>query len=259
LGANNASATFGGVIRNTTGTLSLVKTGSGTQTLSGVNTYTGSTTVSQGTLVLEGGSLASPVTVSAGASLGFTLGSPTTSTSTFDLSAGTIKITGSATLASYDLITSSAGITGTPQLDSPVAGYELKVEGNTLKLVQAGYASWAALNGASVNLNEDHDGDGVPNGVEYFLGGTSGNTTGHTALPGVINNSGTLSVTWVMGSGYAGVYGTDFTVETSDSLSGAWNTETLGGTVTVTGSNVTYTFPVPLGTKKFARLKVTGP
>jgi autotransporter-associated beta strand protein len=259
LGANNASATFSGVIRNTTGELALVKTGSGTQTLSGGNTFTGSTTVSQGTLALEGGSLASPVTVAAGASLGFTLGSPTTSTSTFDLSAGTIKITGSPTLASYDLITSSAGITGTPQLDSPVAGYELKVEGNTLKLVQAGYASWAALNGAGVNLNDDHDGDGVPNGVEYFLGGTSGNTTGHTALPGVVNNSGTLSVTWLMGSGYAGVYGTDFTVETSDSLSGAWNTESVGGTVTVTGSNVTYTFPAPLGAKKFARLKVTGP
>jgi autotransporter-associated beta strand protein len=259
LGGNNATATFSGVIRNTSGELALVKTGTGTQTLSGANTYTGSTTVSQGTLALVGGSLASPVTVAAGASLGFTLGSPMTSTSTFDLSAGTIKITGSPTLASYDLITSSAGITGTPQLDSPVAGYELKVEGNTLKLVQAGYASWAALNGAGVNLNDDHDGDGVPNGVEYFLGGTSGNTTGHTALPGIVNNSGTLSITWVMGSGYAGVYGTDFSVETSDSLTGAWNTESVGGTVAVSGSNVTYTFPAPLGVKKFARLKVTGP
>ncbi|MFY7817860.1 MAG: beta strand repeat-containing protein [Akkermansiaceae bacterium] len=259
IGENNATASFSGVIQNSSGDLTLVKTGTGTQTLSGANTYTGTTTVSAGTLALVGGSQASAVTVNAGASLGFTLGSPTTSVSTFDLSAGTIKISGSPTLPSYDLITSSAGITGTPQLDSPVPGYELKVEGNSLKLVQAGYASWAALNGAGANLNDDHDADGVPNGVEYFVGGTSGNTTGFTALPGVVNNAGTLTVTWVMGAGYAGVYGTDFTVETSETLEGAWITQSSPGTVTITGSNVTYTFPAPLGTKKFARLKVTGP
>ena len=32
-GNNNASSTFGGVLENTTGTLSLIKTGSGTLTL----------------------------------------------------------------------------------------------------------------------------------------------------------------------------------------------------------------------------------
>jgi hypothetical protein len=62
-----------------------------------------------------------------------------------------------------------------------------------------------------------------------------------------------------MGSGYAGVYGSNFTVETSDTLTGTWTTESLGVTVTVTGSNVKYTFPTPLGSKRFARLKVTGP
>lgn len=126
-------------------------------------------------------------------------------------------------------------------------------------LEQAGYSSWAALNSAGANLNDDHDNDGVANGVEYFLGGPTGNTTGFTALPGVTNTGGTLTVTWVMGSGYAGVYGTDFTVETSDTLTGIWTTETSGVNVVVSGSNVTYTFPAPLGTKKFARLKVTGP
>jgi autotransporter-associated beta strand protein len=259
IGNAGGTGLFDGVISDGAGTVVLTKIGTGTLALTGNNTYTGATSVNAGTLELIGGSQASPVSVSTGASLGFTLGSPTTSTSTFNFSAGTIKITGSPTAISYTLITGSAGITGTPVLNAPITGYELKVVGTSLLLVKQGYVSWAGVNGAGPNLNDDHDNDGVANGVEYFLGGPNGNTTGFTALPGVTNTAGTLSVTWVMGSGYAGVYDTDFTVETSDTLTGTWNTETLGVTVTVTGSNVTYTFPTPLGTKKFARLKVTGP
>ena len=60
-------------------------------------------------------------------------------------------------------------------------------------------------------------------------------------------------------SSQPGTYGTDFRVETSDTLTGAWIAETLGGTVTISGNSITYTFPSLLGTKKFARLRVTGP
>jgi hypothetical protein len=104
--------------------------------------------------------------------LGFAVGSPTTSTATFDLSAGTIKISGAPTEASYTLIASSAGITGTPVLDAPLGGYGLQVEGGTvLKLVKLGYAAWAATNAPTGGPNDDYDGDGVSNGVEYVLGG----------------------------------------------------------------------------------------
>ena len=237
-------------------TSALTKTGPGTLILSAANTYTGATTVSQGTLALVGGSQASLVTVSAGASLGFTLGSPTTSTSSFNLTAGTIKITGTPTLPSYTLITSSAGITGTPTLDTPLTGYTLQVSGNSLKLV-ASFAAWQAANHTSGGLNEDHDNDGVPNGIEYFLGGRT-DTTGFTALPGVTHTAGILSVTWTKGSGYAGIYSTDYAVETSATLNGGWQVETLGGGhVTDAPGYVTYTFPA--GTRNFARLKVTGP
>lgn len=259
--SNGNTITINQALLNFTGatTASLTKSGTGTLRLTGANTYSGATSVTVGTLELVGGSQVSSITVSAGASLGFVIGSPTLSAGTFSLSAGKIKITGTPTLNSHDLITSSAGITGTPVLDTPVPGYELKVDGTSLKLVKQGYAAWAGANGAGTNLNDDHDNDGVANGVEYFLGGPSGTTTGFTALPGVTNTAGTLSVTWVMGAGYAGVHGTDFTVETSDTLTGTWNTESSPGTVTISGSNVTYTFPAPLGTKRFARLKVTGP
>jgi autotransporter-associated beta strand protein len=153
-------------------TATLTKNGSGILRLTAANTYAGATTVTAGTLELVGGSQASAITVNPGASLGFILGSPTTSTNAFNLSAGTIKITGTPTLASYDLITSSTAITGTPVLDAPISGYELKVDGSSLKLVKAGYASWAAINAIGSAPNLDKDSDGVTNAVEYVLGGT---------------------------------------------------------------------------------------
>jgi autotransporter-associated beta strand protein len=52
VGDGDASATFSGVIGNTAGSLSLVKIGTGVQTLASTNTYSGSTTVQQGTLQL---------------------------------------------------------------------------------------------------------------------------------------------------------------------------------------------------------------
>jgi hypothetical protein len=121
------------------------------------------------------------------------------------------------------------------------------------------FAAWQSANGATgQTLADDHDKDGVPNGIEWFLKG-SNNSSGFTALPGVSNTGGALSVTWIKDSGYTGNYGTHFVVETSDSLTGAWAAEPSPGTVTLTGNEVKYTFPAPLGAKKFARLKVTGP
>ncbi|MFO1491164.1 MAG: autotransporter-associated beta strand repeat-containing protein, partial [Kiritimatiellia bacterium] len=60
LGAGNATSTFAGVIQNGSGTMTLVKSGTGTFTVTGVNTYTGGTTVSGGTFEIGGaGSLGS--------------------------------------------------------------------------------------------------------------------------------------------------------------------------------------------------------
>jgi autotransporter-associated beta strand protein len=58
VGGNNGSGTFGGVIQNTVGTLSLAKTGSGTEILTGANTYSGTTTFNGG--FLNAGSADSP-------------------------------------------------------------------------------------------------------------------------------------------------------------------------------------------------------
>jgi hypothetical protein len=77
-------------------------------------------------------------------------------------------------------------------------------------------------------------------------------------MPGVANDSGTLSVTWTKSNNYPGTYGSNFWVETSDNLTSDWTMETVGGNVTLTGNNITYTFPAG-GAAKFARLKVIGP
>ncbi|MGA4579766.1 autotransporter-associated beta strand repeat-containing protein [Limisphaera sp. VF-2] len=70
VGDNDQSATFGGLIQDGSGQLSLVKIGAGVQTLTGVCTYSGETVVREGTLALAGsGSIANTalLTVEAGA------------------------------------------------------------------------------------------------------------------------------------------------------------------------------------------------
>ena len=167
----------------------------------------------------------------------------------------------------YKLITSS-GIIGSldpANLTGTVGGFEaeLRITDNDLELSiggegPSGFAVWQAANSTTGEIGEDHDGDGVANGVEFFLGGDA-NTTGFTALPGVTETAEGLRVTWTKAAGYTGAYGTDFVVETSATLTGTWDAEELGVTVTIDGNEVTYTFPAPLGARKFVRLKVTGP
>jgi autotransporter-associated beta strand protein len=62
VGSGNGSGSFSGVIQNGAGTVSLAKTGTGTQTLSGSNLYTGATAGNNGTLVING-SVTNNVTV----------------------------------------------------------------------------------------------------------------------------------------------------------------------------------------------------
>lgn len=247
------------------GKLAITKTGTGKWVLSGTNTYTGNTSVQTGTLALVGGSQASAITVDSGATLGFTVGSATTSTSTVTFSGATAKVAVTGTPAAATLMTATA-ITGTPVLDPAIPGFELAIEGGgtllNLKAVAPAnnYNTWATTNGVSGQLiHLDHDNDGVSNGVEYFIGGPTGDTTGFTPLPSVTTAAGIRSITWTKAATYTGAYGSDYFVETSSTLAGgSWTTEASPGTVTVSGNNVTYTFPAgPV--KNFARLSVTGP
>jgi len=93
LGDNNATGnTFSGILRNTTGSLSLVKIGTGTQTLSGASTYTGDTIISNGTLSVSsaqtgGGAFA----VRDGATLDVARNATTTALAVSSLTLGSIN------------------------------------------------------------------------------------------------------------------------------------------------------------------------
>ena len=233
-----------------TGTGGLTKRDAGTWILTGTNTYTGDTTVMDGVFTVSGTSIANgnKLIINGGkvASTGIEIVN-TLFFGTTQQVAGTWGATGSG--ATYIDDTRFSGLAG-------------------VVIVNTGpptYASWTSTNGVVGQAADlDHDNDGVPNGVEYFIGGPTGNTTGFTSLPGVTTTMGSLSVTWTKAASYTGTYGTDFFVETSTTLeAGSWTTEVVspnsGFTVVVSGNNVTFTFPAAGPAKKFARLKVTGP
>jgi autotransporter-associated beta strand protein len=247
-GTGSVNSIAGAIVNGTRVTGNVIKTGTSTWTLSGLNTYTGDTTVNNGVLAVTGNSIPDAGKLLINGS-------------------GIVNLTGTETVAALDF-------DGNPQPNGNYSASSVPPGatitpasfsgGGTLTVgapPAAGYSAWASLNGAGPNLNDDHDNDGVDNGVEYFIGGPTGNTTGFTPLPGVTNTGGTLSVTWTKAAGYTGTYGTDFVVQTSSTLSGTWTNEILspdpGFSVVITGNDVKYTFPA--GTKNFARLKVTGP
>ena len=267
-----------------TSTGGLRKSGAGTLTLAGPNNYAGTTEIVAGTLALGANDVlpASPVSLAAA-----TLDAATRSDSTGSLALtggaaaihlgsgaalafadssavawpGTLSLTGTfVSGASLRFGTTASGLTAIQlgKISAPgFAGFTLNGSGYLVGTPANSFASWQSANGTAGDFDQDHDFDGVPNGIEYFLGGIS-NTTGPTALPGLVPAAGTYSVTWIKSGNYPGTYPAHFAVETATSLAGPWSGETLGANVVITGNEVKYTFPAG-GTRRFARLRVTGP
>jgi autotransporter-associated beta strand protein len=262
--------TYSGNARLATG-MYLTKTGPGTQVLSGANDYTGATSVNEGTLALVGGSHKSPITVATGASLGFTLGSPSTSTAALNLTNGTVKITGAVdNVSDYKLMTAST-ISGTPALDSPITDYQLqKLAGDTeLWLVHTGaatpYTTWASTNAPTGNPDDDYDGDGVSNAVEFVLGGLA-TTNDLGKLPTLATNGTNMTFTFTRAQSSIAA-STLVTIEVGTNLS-TWptsyavpDTAIAGPPVAVVDNldgtdTVTLTVAQAPDAAKFARLKV---
>jgi autotransporter-associated beta strand protein len=97
-----------------------------------------------------------------------------------------------------------------------------------------GYAAWQAANAPGQTVDQDHDADGVDNGIEYFMG-ESGSS--FTACP-VLNSAN--KITWPMAANYTGVYGTDFVIQTSADLT-SWSGVNQGDVSIIAGISLTYT------------------
>ena len=236
-GSNTGSNTIGGAIVDNIGTsggkVSLVKSDTGTWVLNGPNTYSGSTSVNEGTLALVGASFTSRITVAAGARLGFTPGSPVTSTSSLNLTNGAVRLIGTVEGdADVLLMTATGGITGTPVLDPPVPGYELQVQNDGTELVLAhlddssSFAIWSG--GAAPDA--DSNGDGVPNAIAWALGATSPLSNARNLLPtwDPTSDPDYLVFTFDRSDAVAADPHTDLTVESSSDLV-TWTTAVHDG------------------------------
>lgn len=203
--------------------------------------YSGNTTVNGGILSLGADNSSNNASTVSIAATGATLNLDFASTDTVDKlfiggvqqPAGVYEAVGNAGSG-----TEIAQITGTGTLtvtSSPVAGY----------------SAWQTANAPGQTVDQDHDNDGVDNGIEYFMG-LSG--TAFTSTPGIVADS----ITWPMGATYSGTYGVDYVIQTSSDLN-IWSPASVGagpGTVAVNpGTSVVFTMPAPAG-QLFVRLLV---
>lgn len=117
-------------------------------------------------------------------------------------------------------------------------GYQLQprdpadvTEGTT----PTGFGGWLAANDPSGTISGDHDGDGVPNGVEYFFGLT-GNA--FTPNPAMVNGK----ITWPT----ANVPDLEYAVQISTTLAAnSWEDVPAGSLDLTVPGFISYTPPVP--------------
>lgn len=257
------------IVANTSGGMTF--TGNAVTTLGGVNKYTGDTSIDSGTTVV----------VAAGAEI--SVGPTANGVSSRITGAGTISIDGKlrvdasgadiadgnswtvvdVTTPVYNAVTFGVSIAGvldlTPQGDGVT---HVGVDGNntwtfsettgvlSLSVAAGGYATWADANLGGQSDDQDYNGDGVQNGIAYFM-----NDTGIISLPGIVGGS----ITWTNGGNIdADQYGTEFVVQTSTNLT-VWSDVPVGELTTNTdgpGGELEYTLPTGMD-EFFVRLKVT--
>ncbi|MCW1923878.1 autotransporter-associated beta strand repeat-containing protein [Luteolibacter arcticus] len=286
LRANNASGSATG-----TNTVTVKSTG----TLGGTGGVSGAVVLESGGTLAPGESIESLATGDLALPVGAILAAEINSSGT--PSADVVNVTGNVTLGGTLAVTDIAGTPAAITLGTKLTlitysgtlggtfsglaeGATFTVGLNAFKIryadsaavtleavtVGGGYSSWASTNAPAQTANQDFDGDGVANGVEYVLGGLA-TTNDLSKLPtvsvangdlvftflrdqdsktpdtSVVIDVGTTLVTWPL----------NFTVgnNTAGSTIGVTVTDNLNGTDTVK-----LTVAQAPDAKKFARLRV---
>ena len=170
-------------------------------------------------------------------------------TGDLDLSGSTLVVQTSGagfTQPSYVIAECTGVLTGLPTAPS---GYSVSASGSQVVLAAAaGYDAWKAANAGGQGPELDFDGDGVPNGVEYFMGET-GST--FTANPVPANGK----VTWPRDTANSI---TSFKVQISETLApGDWTDITPPHASIDESVPGEVSFTLPTGAvRKFCRLVV---
>lgn len=176
---------------------------------------------------------------------------------TFDASStiACSTLSGGATETAYVIASYTGTLAGTPQVTGIPAGYALDLATpNQVRIVESagGYSDWATQWAGGQGIDLDFDGDGVANGIEYFMGQTGSSFTPRPSMTG-------NTVSWIKGASYAGTYGVDYWIETSSTLGiGSWTVVPSNDPNLNNGSPLQFTLPAG-SSKAFTRLVVTGP
>ena len=298
--ASGGTFTLADVIANTTstggGAVGLKKLGDNTLILSNANTYSGPTIVNDGTLAVTGslgatavsvaggtlagnGDFGGNVTIAAGATHSLAVASTTAGqdtsaiTGTLAMAESTLNLSSSVTPAAgiYLLATATVGITGFPNFINfngirGTVSVDPTSTPKRLLLTVTPYQAWAATNSFTGAPVEDFDNDGVPNAIEFVLGGDK-NTKDLGKLPTVATSGTNIHFSFVRdrdsidpGVSIAIEVGTNLTTWSDVFTVGADTASSSTGiTVTDHGNGtdvVTLIIPQALDTQKFGRLKV---
>jgi len=268
VGVDHGSGTFGGTITNTQSLLTLVKTGSGTQTFSGANSYTGNTTVENGTLnIASSGSLRfRPTTYGQTNSLGGSVSASLSYLGTVDLDLSAADTTDgnlwnivnlssfggpiatlnpvavTSTFGSFSETTTGSGIW---ELTTPGAKWTFDEAYGTLfyQITATDYDTWAASFGLVGGPDGDDDNDGLTNFEEYAFGliPNSGASVNPIAVP-LDNSTRTFSYTRRATPASTGL---SYSVWFSTDLAG-WTEDTAATEGTPSLSGEVETVPVTL-------------
>jgi autotransporter-associated beta strand protein len=241
-----ATGALGGIgtIARTVNAAGIIAPGSGTGTL------TASAATITGTLAVEvNGASADQLAV----------------TGNLDITGATLDVSllgGGFTQPSYVIATYGGTLTGTFAMVTP--GYSVTYGSGQIVLQQqttTGFDTWATFKGIT-GFDTDSDGDGIPNGIEFVIGGEPAPGAGSNSaalLPQASYDKPTGDLVFVFRRTSESAY-LNPAVEYSTTLIGTWNPAAAGTVVGNVGgvSLVEVRIPSSLaaGGKLFARLKV---